>query len=250
MTQDISINENLKSGANQAIVKANNMTVTDNVTNQAATDYLRTLKKFQSEIKAELRPHIEQAHTLHKSLVSQEKRLLAPLQEAERAIKSKVSTFLVKMEEIRKEEQRKAREKAEAEERRIREAKEKQKREWEAKEKARLEEAERLEAEGKAEEAQKAREAAEKAAEKAEEREQQAAEAFVPAPVVDSKVEVQKGVSTKVNWKFEVVDEMKVPREYLCVDEKAIGQVVRALKDKANIPGVRIYPESGISVRA
>ena len=254
MKQDIAINENLKVGANQAVVKANAMTVTDNPSNEEATNFLKTLKKFQSEIKAELRPAIEKAFDLHKTLVKQEKSFLAPLQTAESAIKSKISTFLAEQEKIRQEEQRKAREKAEAEERRAREEKERQQREWEAKEKAKREEAEKLAAEGKEEEARKARLAADKAAEKAEEREQQAAEVHVPAPIVDSKVEQQKGISAKVNWKFEIVDEEKVPNEWKIVDEPAIGKIVRGIgnKDRVEkmIPGIRVWSESTVSVRA
>lgn len=249
MTQELSIREDLKKDVTNAVETANSMTVTDNPANKKATDFLKILKNFQKAIKEELRPAIEKAFDLHRTLVKQEKSHLAPLEEAERAIKGKISKFLVEQENIRREEQRKAREKAEAEERRAREEKERQQREWEAKEKAKREEAERLAAEGKEEEARKAQDAADKAAEKAEERAQQAAEVHTPVPIVDSKVEKQGGVAAKVNWKFEIINKNLIPRSYLKVDEVAIGGVVRALKDKTDIPGIRAYPEAGISVR-
>jgi len=216
------ISEDLKIGSNQAVVKAKSMVITDNQTNQEATDFLKTLKKFQTEIRSELRPGIEKAHETHKHLVDQEKRLLAPLQEAERVLKRSISDFLVRMERERQEQQRKEREKAEAAERKRKEELEMQ--------------AQAHEAKGNTE--------------KAEERRQQAEEVFVPAPIVDSKIEKQEGVSIKVNWKFEVLDMSKLPLKYLKPDEVAIGQVVRALKDKSDIPGVRIWSESGISVKS
>ncbi len=254
MTQEITIREDLKKDVNNAVETAKAMAVIDNPTNQKATDFLKTLKNFQKAIKEELRPAIDKAFDLHRSLVAQEKRHLLPLQAAEQVLKTSISKFLVEQENIRKEEQRKAREKAEAEERRAREEKERQQREWEAKEKIKREEAEKLEAEGKAEEARKAREQADKAAEKAEERAQQAEEVHVPAPIVESKVEKQSGVASIEKWSFEVVKEELVPDEWKIVDEAGIGKIVRSMKDKAKvekmIPGIRVWSESSVSVRA
>ena len=250
MTTEIAIREDLKKDANNAIANANAMEIKDNKSNEAATVYLKGIKTLQKEIEEELKPAIDKAYELHRTLTTQKKKFLDPLQVAEKTIKQKISKFLQDCERIRLELQRITREKAEAEERKAREAKEKQQREWEAKEKAKREEAEKLEAEGKVEEARKAREVADKAAAKAEEREQQAEQTFVPTPIVDSKVEKQEGVATKVNWKFEIINKSLIPRSYLKVDEVAIGQVVRALKRNTNIPGIRPYPESGISVRA
>jgi len=42
-------------------------------------------------------------------------------------------------------------------------------------------------------------------------------------------------------WKFEITDAQAIPRQYLMVNESAIGKVVQALKDQTNIPGVRVY---------
>lgn len=49
-------------------------------------------------------------------------------------------------------------------------------------------------------------------------------------------------VKTRVYWKFEIVDESQIPREFLMPNEKLIGEVVRSRKDQAVIPGVRIFP--------
>jgi len=69
------------------------------------------------------------------------------------------------------------------------------------------------------------------------------AESVPTAPVVANNAPKASGISKTVNWKFEITDANKVPREYLLIDEKKIGQVVRAMKGETNIPGVSAYPE-------
>ncbi len=98
-------------------------------------------------------------------------------------------------------------------------------------EEANLKQAAALEKEGKKEEAEQALNAP-----------------VYDAPVVLQKTEKVKGIGSSKNWKFQVYDADKVPRQFLMVDEKAIGQIVRALKEKANIPGVKIWSEDGIRV--
>lgn len=55
------------------------------------------------------------------------------------------------------------------------------------------------------------------------------------------------GISVKIIWKFEIVDESKLPREYLIPDLKKLGEVARGLKDKAEVKGVRFYSEENVS---
>lgn len=70
-------------------------------------------------------------------------------------------------------------------------------------------------------------------------------------PVVLQKdVPKVEGVSSRRNWSFRIIDEAQLPREYLMPNESAIRQVVKALKDKANIPGVEVYCEDSVAVRA
>jgi hypothetical protein len=61
--------------------------------------------------------------------------------------------------------------------------------------------------------------------------------------VVPSEVPKVQGLSFRTDWKWEVVDVSLIPREYMMVNEVAINGVVRALKDKTNIPGIRVYAE-------
>ena len=73
------------------------------------------------------------------------------------------------------------------------------------------------------------------------------AEAKTTAPVASApKV---KGISTRKKWSFEIVDQAKIPREYLVPNEVAIGGVVRALKGATNIPGIRVVSTDIMSAR-
>lgn len=58
-----------------------------------------------------------------------------------------------------------------------------------------------------------------------------------PAPVIHAKVEGAPMFGE--DWIFEVTNEALVPREYLTLDDVKIGKVVRAMKDKTNIPGIK-----------
>jgi hypothetical protein len=85
-------------------------------------------------------------------------------------------------------------------------------------------------------------------AEKAELLQRQAAATV--APVVQHQAPKVAGISERLVWRFEITDPTKIPREYLSVDEKKIGGVVRSLKGDANIPGVRVYSESVVAAGA
>ncbi len=74
--------------------------------------------------------------------------------------------------------------------------------------------------------------------------------ARIPPVVLQKEIPKIDGVSSRKNWSFRVVDESQLPREYLMANEAAIRQVVRALKDKSNIPGVEVYCEDSVAVRA
>jgi hypothetical protein len=63
------------------------------------------------------------------------------------------------------------------------------------------------------------------------------------APVEKTKTE---GVSFTETYDYEIVAESKLPREYLMPNDKAIKAVVKAQKDKTNIPGVRVFAKKGI----
>lgn len=49
------------------------------------------------------------------------------------------------------------------------------------------------------------------------------------------------GLAMRENWDFEIVDEAAIPREYLIPDEVKIRKVIKIMKDKTNIPGIRVF---------
>jgi len=70
--------------------------------------------------------------------------------------------------------------------------------------------------------------------------------ANIPTPVV-AEPEKPKGISYRDTWEFEVVDEDAVPREYLFLDHKKIGAVVRATKGTLEIPGIRVFKTTTVA---
>ena len=67
------------------------------------------------------------------------------------------------------------------------------------------------------------------------------------APISKTKTE-SGSTSVRKQWVFEVEDESKIPQEYFILDE---SKVRTAIKDgQRDIPGMKIFPKSVISVRA
>lgn len=58
-----------------------------------------------------------------------------------------------------------------------------------------------------------------------------------------------QGTSVRNRYDFEIVDVNIIPREYLIVDTAAIGKIVRAMKDKTNIPGIKVVVRQDIVTR-
>jgi len=77
--------------------------------------------------------------------------------------------------------------------------------------------------------------------------EAKAAKQVMAAPVVVEEVEVRKsapkvaGVRLRTKWHYEIVDAMKIPREFLTPCESAIRNAVNAGKAECVIAGVRIW---------
>lgn len=174
-------------------------------------------------------PMKKAAAATHKEICKRESSILEPLEDAKRYLSGQIGAFDQRMEEERRAEE--ARLQEEERQRALREAS------AISQERA-IEDAIQLESDG----------------------DPAAAEAVLanPAPVplrmhsviVQKQVPKTEGVSGALNWKFRIVDETQIPREYLMVNEKAIGAVVRAMKDKSKIPGVEVYPEGGARFRA
>jgi hypothetical protein len=61
----------------------------------------------------------------------------------------------------------------------------------------------------------------------------------VVAPIAQPAVPKVGGISQRIVWEFEIVDEQAIPREWLVPDLKAIGGAVRSTSGKVIIPGVK-----------
>lgn len=96
-----------------------------------------------------------------------------------------------------------------------------------------LKKAEKAEANGNTEKAQELRQTAES--------QQMSAHApVIAAPKIP-------GIAKKTNWKFRIVDEKLVPREFLKVDEVKLGRYATAMKKDAIVPGIEFYPDENLA---
>lgn len=178
----------------------------------------KTAVQMASELKKEINqyyePHVKNAHKVHKDLTIARKTLTDPLDQVIREGERKNGTYMQKL----REETDRARREAEQDERdRIKAENE--------------ERAQSLEAAGMDDEAAEIR----------------ATERVLRTPnveVYDLTQEIKQGTRTRTNWKFNIEDESKIPREYMIPDLKAIGAHGRSRKEKAEIPGVNFYPET------
>jgi len=80
----------------------------------------------------------------------------------------------------------------------------------------------------------------------------EAAKANISEVKVKPSVPSVAGIQIRTNWKFEVVDARRIPRQFLMADEVSIGQQVRKVVDQETpeahkkrvetlIPGIRVY---------
>jgi len=76
-----------------------------------------------------------------------------------------------------------------------------------------------------------------KAADRLEER------AELMSTTVAPTVQKVDGIQFRKVWRFNIVNEKLVPREYLIVDEKKLGEIARTEKEGANVPGVEFYAD-------
>jgi len=188
---------------------------------ESANDVMKVVKTKYKELdtkRKEITKPLDQAKNAVMDLFRQPLELL---KQAEATIKKLMIDYADEQDRLRREEQRKLEAKARAEEDRKRKELEERAKKWAAKGK-----------EGKAEELL-----------------EQAEEVEVVAPVVAPKVEKIKGVSFKENWSAIVVDETKVPREYLQVNTMALNRIAKATKGSIKIPGVEFKMDKILASR-
>lgn len=187
-------------------------------------------------------------------------------EEAERERLRKENERLQAEARVKEEKIRKQQEEAEAKERerrRIVEEKEEAKRR-EAIAKGQAEEAKRLQAEAE-ERAKRAEEDSRRRKEEADARAdevrlqaeenarritEEASAVHVPQAIAEKETPRMDGVQMSDNWKYEVINEALVPRDYLMLDTKKIGAVGRATKGSVAIPGIKFYNDKTVAVNS
>ncbi len=97
---------------------AESIIIVDNVTRGLAVEFANNARKAIKNIEKEFRPDIEKAHQLHKDLLARLKILVLPFKQAQGIVDKEIGREYVEREKVRREEERKATVKADAERRR------------------------------------------------------------------------------------------------------------------------------------
>lgn len=195
-------------------VRADQITIRDATSYEAAGAFLKTCKTIQKRINETFDPIIKAANDAVKKAREMKNYHASPLDIAESIVKAKMATYAREQEEIRRKAEAEAREAA-----------------LKAEEERRLQEAITYENAGAS----------------------QIADEILAAPVVAPPVVLPpatpkiEGVSMRKSWKFRIVSEQIIPREFLKVDEVKLGQYARMMKEQASIPGVEFYAEDVVS---
>ena len=193
--------------------------------NAKVNDWLRNLKAFYKRTEGFFAPMKKQARGVLNEINAREKEILAPLEEAERIVKSAMIAWDSEQERIRQ-----------AEEARLRKEAQRQ--------------------------ANEARLAAAVEAEQAGNNGIAAAildtPMVVPEPMLPP-IQKAEGAAFIEYWKAEVTDmrllimaisQGKASTTLVEVNKVALGQMARAMKGELSIPGVRVWMEKGMSSRA
>lgn len=209
--------------------QANAITIKDQPTYDLAVDFLKGVKALRNEAEAHHRPVIDAAHKAHKLAVEALKRIDAPLEQAERAVKGTMASWTIEQERIRRAEEDRLR----LEEQKAREAELEQ-------------QLEQAEAEGANE------------TEVLALIEQAAMAPAPPPPTVAPAYKPAAGVSVRKSYAAEVVNLRQLIQwvagnptfDYLLkVDQVALNKLVGAAKSSLVIPGVKVIEKSNVAVR-
>lgn len=208
MDNIVNIPEETTKDITEMVRGVNLFQIVDNKTFVEANEKRKTVDRMAKSIKDHFKPLKEAANKTHKMITQAEKAELLKLKPAINHYASQILAWEEKQERIRQAEEARLRKIAEKEE-----------------EERKLAEAEELEKEGKPEEAEEVLEE----------------QTFVPAPVVAKltpKLQETRFVET---WSFSIENELKVPRQFLKLDEVKIRKFVIAMKESASIEGIKIF---------
>jgi hypothetical protein len=233
--------------------EAESIAVNDAATCLAAKTGQRDVRNYMKDVHLKLDPFVEAAKRNLQTARDELNRWLDPAEEIDSTLALKVKDY-----------ERREREAAEAEQRRVNEERRRIAQELAAKEREERERAaelERRKREIEIREAQKAGEVGKREGEKLKreaaaelERQKDAAArqeridaANVPEVTVKPAIPSVAGVPSRLNWRFKIVDIKKIPQQYWIIDEQEIGAAVRRIKSKEQaerqITGIEVWQE-------
>jgi hypothetical protein len=183
------------------------------------TEVLR-IKDVRKQVQELFADPKKQAHETHKSICEAEKKLLDPLDQAEKAYNQMILNYNREQQRLLALEQERIRKEAEAK--------------AEVERQAKLKEAEA---------------AMDNGADLSQIEEMMAeAETVIPiVPIIQTAQSIPVGLNIKQNWTWECIDINLVPREYLMLDEKKLNAQAKATKDTVKVPGIRFYDEGTVA---
>ena len=204
------IEHDLESTALATLNEVQQLQVTDAATYEAAGHAMRRIKAEQAKVRSYFRPIIKQAYKSHQEALAQEKRALAPYDDAEALLRPAMVAYL-----------------KEAESKRLQQE-------------AALQQDAQLDA---------AIEAAEAGNDGMAEAIIDGL-VPIPPVIIPSQTPKVEGVISRERWAYEIKDASLVPRSYLKIDEAKICNAIRAHRGNLEIPGVAIFLKAEIAVKA
>lgn len=220
----------LEGESNAVLDKAQRFTIKSQADYDAAAQFIKGIKALQKKVSDTFTPIVQKAHAAWKEAKDQENKHLVPLKSAEEIVKRASLTWYDEQEKKRLDDERKAREEADAKAK---------------KEKEKLEaRAQKAEAKGDTE--------------KAEDLRDQAQTVQVPAAPVEPTAKVAEGQSIREVWKAELLDlealvkavaAGRAPISFLQADMVAINKQAKATKDTMKFDGIRFFAEKQMAVK-
>lgn len=202
--------------ANLIMTNAGNLSIVDQAGYNQAGDFLKTVKVKYAQLDTMRKNMTRPLDSVKRQIMDLFRKPLEYLAQAEQSVKRTMIVYVNEQEKIRREQERKLQQEADR------------------KRQDALRKAEAARAKGQDAKAEKF---------------ENKADSVALAPTLAPRVEQVNGISKRKIWKFQIVDGTKIPREFLCVDEKKLGDFARTMEGSVPVPGVRFYFEETIAAR-
>ncbi|MGN0989999.1 MAG: hypothetical protein ACI4O4_00945 [Candidatus Ventricola sp.] len=223
MMDSMSIERQLQAAGLAAISEAKSLKIENQQDYERAAAFLLEIKRRAKQMKDYWKPTKEAAKAAHSQVCQREKEMLAPLEEAEKAIKASMAGYQMAVQIARLQAEQEAKRRQQEERDRL------------------LAEAAEAEKSGDMQGAMVGMAMAEMVED-------------MKAPNTVS-FEQAKGTSTRRRWRARVIDERAVPAysgsiQLRKIDQSALDKLAAMSEGTAQVPGVEFYQETIISARA